>query len=220
VSPRRAAGWLALGAVAVFIVVALPGLLLTRVLDGSALARADARGDTWLAGHRSAGLNTVTYWVTLLAETLTVALAALIAVVALALALRRWREPLFLALAVAGEVLLFLAVTAVIDRHRPPVPQLDPAPLTSSYPSGHTAAAIVLYGGLVVLATRTARLASLRLLLLVLAVVVAVAVAFARMYRGMHFPTDVLGGAVLGSAWLAVVTAALLPRAGGQHVRR
>ena len=103
----------------------------------------------------------------------------------------------------AGEVLIFLLVTMLVDRDRPPVRHLDEAPPTSSFPSGHTAATIALWGSLAVLANERARSALVRNLFLVLAFVVPLLVASSRLYRGMHFLTDVLGGAVLGVLWLA-----------------
>jgi undecaprenyl-diphosphatase len=90
----------------------------------------------------------------------------------------------------------------LVDRERPPVRHLDEAPPTSSFPSGHTAATIALWGSLAVLANERARSAVVRNLFLVLAFVVPVLVASSRMYRGMHYLSDVLGGVLLGGLWL------------------
>ncbi len=127
---------------------------------------------------------------------------ALLTVAIAALVWRRWREPALVGVAVLGEVLIFLAITTLVDRPRPPVPHLDAAPPTSSFPSGHTAATIALYGSWVVLAFERARSALVRGLLTVLAMVAPIAVGLARLYRGMHYPTDVLAGALLSLAWL------------------
>src|SRR6266508_2918903 len=117
--------------------------------------------------------------------------------------------PIFAA-ALAGEVTIFVATTLMIDRNRPPVPQLDDSPPTSSFPSGHTAAAIALYGALAIIALRVSGRAWLRTLAVIFAVALPICVAFARLYRGMHFPTDVLGGALLGIAWLVVAWVVML----------
>jgi undecaprenyl-diphosphatase len=52
----------------------------------------------------------------------------------------------------------------------------------------------------------------LRGLAVTLAVLVPVCVAFARMYRGMHYPTDTMAGALLSIAWLTVTTRVVLSR--------
>ena len=80
--------------------------------------------------------------------------------------------------------------------------RMDEAPPTSSFPSGHTAATIALWGSLAVLANERARSAVVRNLFLVLGFVVPVVVASSRMYRGMHYLSDVLGGMLLGGLWL------------------
>jgi membrane-associated phospholipid phosphatase len=100
-------------------------------------------------------------------------------------------------------------VTMLVDRERPPVRHLDEVPPTSSFPSGHTAATIALWGALAVLANERARSALVRNLFLVLAFVVPLLVASSRLYRGMHFLTDVLGGVLLGVLWLAATVSGI-----------
>ena len=178
------------------------GWMLAKVVNDDSLGRADAGVSRWLAGERTPGLNDATRYTSEVGGTLTVAALAVVAVAFAALAWRRWREPMLVAVAVAGEVAIFLVVTMLVDRERPPVRHLDEAPPTSSFPSGHTAATIALWGSLAVLANERARSAVVRNLFLVLAFVVPVVVASSRMYRGMHYLSDVLGGMLLGGLWL------------------
>jgi membrane-associated phospholipid phosphatase len=191
-------------ACAVVLALALVGLgeLLAKVFSHDAVGRGDADISRWLAGHRSRDLNEVTGVTTKLAETLTITILAVVTVAFAAWVWRRWREPMLVAVAVAGEVGIFLVVTLLVDRKRPPVGHLDAAPPTSSFPSGHTAAAVALYGALAVLASQRARSALLRGLFIALAVLVPLVVGASRMYRGMHYFSDVLGGLALGWLWL------------------
>ena len=97
---------------------------------------------------------------------------------------------------------MFLAITAIVSRARPDVPRLDTAPPTSSFPSGHTFAAVVLWGALAIVAYRSHWSTWWRRLFLVLVVVLPLLVGFSRVYRGMHHLTDVLASFVLGAMWL------------------
>jgi membrane-associated phospholipid phosphatase len=189
-------------AVVLLAVLVLLGMFLAKVASHDAIGRADTSASRWFAAHRSKDLNEATHYTTDAAETPTVTILAVLVVAGAALAWRRWREPLLVAVAVAGEVTIFLIVTLLVDRSRPPVSHLDKAPPTSSFPSGHTAAAIALYGAVAILASERARSAAVRWLFAALAVVIPVAVAISRVYRGMHYTSDVIAGAVLGTAWL------------------
>jgi membrane-associated phospholipid phosphatase len=191
-------------ACAAVLTVALVGVgwVLAKVVHDDGIGRADSAVSRWLAGERIPDFNDATVYTSEVGGTLTVTALAVVAVVFAAFAWRRWREPMLVAVAVAGEVAIFLVVTMLVDRERPPVRHLDEAPPTSSFPSGHTAATIALWGSLAVLANERARSAAVRNLFLVLAFVVPLLVASSRMYRGMHYLSDVLGGMLLGGLWL------------------
>jgi membrane-associated phospholipid phosphatase len=201
--------FLVAGAVVLLVLLVAIGYLITKVFSHDWVGREDAGISRWFAAHRSSDLNQVTHETTLAAETITITLLAVVTVVVSALAWRRWREPMLVALAVAGEVTIFLLVTLLVDRQRPPVRHLDQAPPTSSFPSGHVAAAVCMYGALAVLANERARSALVRGLFVALAVLIPLAVALSRLYRGMHYLSDVLGGVILGVTWLFLVVKAI-----------
>jgi len=64
-------------------------------------------------------------------------------------------------------------------------------------------------GAVAVLASERARSAALRWLFVAIGVLVPLVVALSRVYRGMHFVTDVLGGMILGATWLFVTIRAI-----------
>jgi undecaprenyl-diphosphatase len=98
----------------------------------------------------------------------------------------------------------------LIDRPRPPVPHLDAElPPTSSFPSGHTAAAICLYGVIAAMVLARSRRRR-RGPVLAAAIGLVVVIAAARLYRGAHYPTDVIGSVLFALPWLAV-TLGVLP---------
>jgi membrane-associated phospholipid phosphatase len=165
-----------------------------------------------LAGDRTPRWDTVSSVFSTLADTQVIIAVTAAVALALRLVLRRWREPLFLCLAVTAQAVVFYFATLIIDRSRPDVPKMDVSPPTSSFPSGHTSAAVALYAGLALVLALHARRSWLRALAWAL-ILVPVAVALARMYRGMHHPSDVAASFLNGALCIAVMARSVLNRA-------
>ncbi|MBW0115168.1 phosphatase PAP2 family protein [Pseudonocardia abyssalis] len=190
--------------VAVLLIGVLLGIgqLVTTVAAGTPVAAADLGLVRAFATLRTPLLDAVSVPAAELGNTLVVVVGAAVAAVLAVAVLRRWRPAVLLVAAVAGETLMFMVVASATGRTRPAVEPLDAQlPPTSSFPSGHTAAAVALYGGVAVLVLGATR-AWWRWLVVALAVVVVVLVAAARLYRGAHHPTDVLGSVLLTVPWL------------------
>jgi membrane-associated phospholipid phosphatase len=194
---------LAIGYVVLVAATIAAGVLLIEVvLTGSVLNWDNAVVDS-LAEHRTP-LGVDLSWVgSHLAETGTV--LAIVAVVALVLCLhRRFVATVFFVTAIAVEAATYLATTLVIDRPRPHVVRFENLGSGASYPSGHTAAGVVIYVGIAMLVLAYVKNRAARVAAVVIAVVAPVAVALARMYRGMHHPIDVISGAFIGLGCLCV----------------
>jgi undecaprenyl-diphosphatase len=206
---------LALAAIALLSIVS--GLLLTHVLlhvpgvasDDGALVR-------FLARHRSPGLTDASLVGSMMAGGVVLPIIAGLAAL-VAAAARAWRLAGFLLFALAVESGSYRLTTFAVPRHRPEVHRLERLPVEASYPSGHTAAAIAVYGGLALLLASRIESRAARLAIWGVAVSIALFVAFARMYRGMHHPTDVLGGVLIGVCALSAIVA--VTRAAGSARR-
>ncbi len=129
------------------------------------------------------------------------------------LAFKQWRVAGFVLFALAVESAAYRTTTLVIHRNRPPVHRLEQLPVNASYPSGHTAASIAVYCGLALLITSRIAGRLPRIAIWAVAIAIPVFVALSRMYRGMHHPLDVLGGAAIGIATIAAIV--LVCRAAG-----
>ena len=106
---------------------------------------------------------------------------------------RRWGTLVLTVVAIALADWSATGIKALVDRPRPPLryPEpktLVPVPHDASFPSGHAATS---FAAATVLTFAFPRLAAPLFVL-------AAAVAFSRVYVGVHYPLDIIGGAVLG----------------------
>lgn len=175
----------------------LPLVLMAGVTFGAgelvlSVTTGEAAVNHWLAAGRTGFWNTATDLGSSLSDTPVVVALTALAALGFRAAAGRWRESVFLVAAVWSQSLIFLATTVVIERARPDVVRLDPAPPTSSFPSGHVSAAVAFYCGLALLLSTRVRHPVWRALVWVLAVTASLVVAGSRLYRGMHFVSDTL----------------------------
>ena len=133
--------------------------------------------------------------VTAFGATVTVAVLGLLTAV---YALWRWRSrsiPLFLAIVIGGQLVLADLIKGAVQRTRP-----DLRPLAGftgpSFPSGHTTAAAATFIAIALVLGRDGS-SRRRMLLAGVAVALAVAVACSRVFLGVHWLTDVIGGLLL-----------------------
>ena len=189
------------------------GLLLTDVLlPHAGLASADERFVRSLTDSRSSGLMDASLIGSMIAGGVVLPIVAGVTALAAAL-MRQWRVVGFLVFALALEAAVYRATTLAVHRERPDVHRLEGLPADASYYSGHTAAAIAVYGGIALLATSRIRNRAAQVAIWAAAIAIPIFVAFARMYRGMHHPLDLAGGVLVGIAVVAVMV--LVCRAAG-----
>jgi membrane-associated phospholipid phosphatase len=119
--------------------------------------------------------------------------------------LRKWLIAAFMVFVLVVESATYRVTSLAVPRERPHVNRLEDLPANASFPSGHTAAAIAVYAGLVLLLTSRVPTRGLRVLAWAVAIVIPAFVALARMYRGMHHPLDVAGGLIIGIGALLVL---------------
>jgi undecaprenyl-diphosphatase len=129
---------------------------------------------------------------------------------------RKYRMTLFLLAATVGGLLISGAMKLLFSRPRPDVvPHLSHV-ATSSFPSGHSLLSAVVYLTLGALLSAVTPQRRLKIYVLVVAILLSVVVGVSRVYLGVHYPTDVLAGWMVGLVWalLCLLTARWLQRKG------
>ena len=180
--------------------LALGGLAHVFVFE-TAIGEVELEWTRWIADNRVGPLDTVAPVGSALSDTWTVIGMAFGASSMLWAGGRR-SQACLLPVGLALELSVFLSVSTIVGRDRPDVVTLGSVPSTSSFPSGHVAAAVVLYGGLVLIAASLSPSRTVSRIGVVFASIAVVFVASARVYEGVHHPTDVIGGAILGAGAL------------------
>jgi membrane-associated phospholipid phosphatase len=182
------------------------GLVSEMVTSRTGLYRWDASAAAWGADHATATSTWLLGVVTWLGATVTV-LCVTVALGTLEFLRRRRLAVLaFLLMVVVGQNLIANTVKALVDRERPPVPHLAPSS-GFSFPSGHTAAAAATWAAVALVLGRGRPLA-VKAWLGAGAAAITVAVAASRVLLGVHWLTDVIGGAALGFGWFVVCSVA------------
>ncbi len=178
------------------------------VLAKEEMVRFDRPITRYLVDHRDHWLTTTLRIVTQLGSTVfLVPVAATIGVLAYR-RLRTWRPMIILGSVLLGSVVLYDIVKALVGRPRPDVGPLVATATGSSFPSGHVTQSAAVYGALALMITPLVSSWEQRVATWSTAILVVALIALSRVYLGVHWTTDVVGGFALGSAWLFMVVTA------------
>jgi undecaprenyl-diphosphatase len=115
------------------------------------------------------------------------------------------REAVVLVLSVAGGAAINIALKFWFQRERPALPWALAHESSYSFPSGHSETAVVFYGTIALLAYPRFKGGPTTVLIMAAAVFMILGIGLSRIYLGVHFPTDVAAGYLVGAIWLGVV---------------
>jgi membrane-associated phospholipid phosphatase len=159
------------------------------------------------------GLDSVMLALTHLGDARSMTLIA-VAVVVACLVRRRWHAAAFMAVAPGGAALLNLGLKLLFHRARPDASllYLIETPSSFSFPSGHAMGSAGVLSSVVVLLYALGLPRPYRTIAVGLVVVTGIGIALSRVYFGVHYPSDVLGGQLGALAWVSAVTGWFYPR--------
>ncbi|MET7773026.1 phosphatase PAP2 family protein [Nocardia sp. NPDC005366] len=173
------------------------------VQHDNGLTAIDPEISAWAIEHRTATLTATARVVTTLGDTLTLTIITVLVCAGLI-----WRgcrrDATLVALTAVGASILTFAGKRLIGRSRPPAVDRIAFESSLSYPSGHSLGSIAVIGIVVVALVPRLHRTAARLAAITAAVVFVVAVGISRVYLGVHWPTDVLGGWSIGALWILV----------------
>jgi len=147
-------------------------------------------------------------------------LALVVAVVAGFLVLQtRYRTAIVVAITWCSGELLNAAMKHVFNRPRPSIVPHLRIVYTSSFPSGHAMESAIVYLTLAAILMRASQSRVTKIYILGIAVLLTTLVGISRVYLGVHYPTDVLGGWIVGFMWASICWLAARRFEGTAHIQ-
>lgn len=162
----------------------------------------------WLAARRTPQLDFIMLEITSLGNGVVVIMIISIAAVFLWLTKHKWSVYILLAGVFGGKILNQL-LKGEFNRERPSVIEHVDVVRSLSFPSGHAMGALIAYGSVAFLVGRLEPTKGLRWTTWGIAIALISAIGISRMYLGVHYPSDVIGGFLAGAAWLAFVASSV-----------
>ncbi len=175
---------------------------LTDSLTGRSLKNYDRTVTDFVISYRTPELNKFFQIITDAGDLYGYIIATTIAAVYFFLKFRNWKIILELLSVTILAALSNIALKRVINRARPDIEHLVVVE-SLSYPSGHSMSAMAFYGFLIYLSFRIKMKKWLRALFCLICIFLILGIGISRVYLGVHFPSDVLGGYTAGLIWIA-----------------
>ncbi|GLX68670.1 phosphatase PAP2 family protein [Paenibacillus glycanilyticus] len=113
------------------------------------------------------------------------------------------RELIFYLGVIGGSALLNLLLKVIFQRARPDINRIVEA-TGFSFPSGHSMSAFTLYGITIYFLWKHLKIGWMRVTVIAIGIVIIAMIGISRIYLGVHYPSDVLGGYLVSAAWLTM----------------
>lgn len=192
--------------VSVWVLIALTlalTALIADVLAGYGFSTIDQPPLDWTIAHRAPTLTSIALIVSALGDVAAMMTMAVIGCAVLAWRGHWWPAGL-VAIAAGGAAVLSPVTKQLVGRARPPVVDRLVPETNQAFPSGHALGSFVVVGILAVVVLTRLRHPLVRAVTIVGAAMFVVAVGVSRLYLGVHWPTDILGGWLMGALWLGI----------------
>jgi len=162
----------------------------------------------WMAAHQSKVVQTAMLEVTSLGTGTVVGMIVFVAGMFLWLNQHK-HSAILLVVATLGGLLLDNLLKIGFNRPRPQIFEWGTYAVSSSFPSGHAMSSVIVYGTVAYLAARLQQNVASRILTMGFAAMMIVLICTSRLYLGVHYPSDVLAGVIVGLAWAGFCMAIL-----------
>ncbi|GAA0380031.1 phosphatase PAP2 family protein [Paenibacillus motobuensis] len=156
---------------------------------------------SWVQGQESDSLTKIMKVFTWIGSQLPVIVILLVTLIFLYFVLHHRSELVFLIIIVTGSALLNILLKQLFRRDRPSLHRLIEE-TGFSFPSGHSMAAFSLYGAIVFLVWKHIPYILGRIAVIVVGACLILMIGVSRIYLGVHYPSDVLGGYLISACWL------------------
>jgi len=162
----------------------------------------------WMGAHRIEWIERSLLEITALGTGLVVMM--IVVVSALFLIATQHRFSAFLLLvASAGGIVLNAVLKSTFDRPRPQLFEWLTEPSSSSFPSGHAMSSAIVYFTVAYLIARLEKRRWMRVVTIITSLLLVLLISVSRLYLGVHYPSDVLAGMIIGLAWAGFCLAGL-----------
>lgn len=187
------------------------------VIHHDSLTQFDIALLEWFHSHSTPTVTTLFAAISLLGSVLVLTTLGLFVAILLSLR-RRWLLFSGWVAALGGAGVLDALLKHIIRRPRPPYAAAVLHSNTFSFPSGHAMASLIGYGMLTyLLIVFWAHRWQLRLAILSTAAVLILAIGISRLYLGVHYFSDVVGGYAAGALWLSACLTGIQITRSGRH---
>ncbi|NND88220.1 MAG: phosphatase PAP2 family protein [Flavobacteriaceae bacterium] len=174
---------------------------LTDTLKSDALAAFDDQVTDFVLSYRDAALTRYFTIVTDIGDVNGYLIVLAICILLTVLVLKRWKYMLQIVIVLVLATLSNMMLKRAIDRARPGIEHLVVVK-TLSYPSGHAMSAMAFYGFVIYLITHLKIHIIWKTIIICVLATLILSIGLSRIYLGVHFPSDVLGGFIAGLIWV------------------